>query len=436
MLQFGTDGVRAEALTQLTPAFVRTLGSAASRVLEGDTIIVGRDTRESGPELQRAFTEGCAREGVTVRDIGVVPTPAVAWLCAADGLPGAMLSASHNPWQDNGVKLFSAGGRKLSDADQDVIQSLLNSDGLLEHDSSAVTASESGSIDRYLDAVVASVDGRGFDGRRVVLDSANGSASATAETIFRRLGSEVISLADKPDGRNINAGVGSTHPEFLQAAVLEHGAVAGFAFDGDADRIAAVGADGVVIDGDRIIAMSAIDRRDRGALAENTVVITVMANLGFRVAMDQEGIAMVETPVGDRYVLEALDSGGFSLGGEQSGHVIHRDLATTGDGVLTAVQLLDAAIRRDVDLGEWARTVMTRYPQVLENVKMAAKIPDLSGRLAKAVAVEEAALGDSGRVLIRESGTEPVVRVMVEAAEATMAAESAARLVAEVRTLA
>lgn len=436
MLQFGTDGVRAEALTQLTPAFVRTLGSAASRVLEGDTIIVGRDTRESGPELQRAFTEGCAREGVTVRDIGVVPTPAVAWLCAADGLPGAMLSASHNPWQDNGVKLFSAGGRKLSDADQDVIQSLLSSDGLLEHDLSAVTASESGSIDRYLDAVVASVDGRGFDGRRVVLDSANGSASATAETIFRRLGSEVISLADKPDGRNINAGVGSTHPEFLQAAVLEHGAVAGFAFDGDADRIAAVGADGVVIDGDRIIAMSAIDRRDRGALAENTVVITVMANLGFRVAMDREGIAMVETPVGDRYVLEALDSGGFSLGGEQSGHVIHRDLATTGDGVLTAVQLLDAAIRRDVDLGEWARTVMTRYPQVLENVKMAAKIPDLSGRLAKAVAVEEAALGDSGRVLIRESGTEPVVRVMVEAAEATMAAESAARLVAAVRTLA
>ncbi len=436
MLQFGTDGVRAEALTQLTPAFVRTLGSAASRVLEGDMIIVGRDTRESGPELQRAFAEGCAREGVAVRDIGVVPTPAVAWLCAADGLPGAMLSASHNPWKDNGVKLFSAGGRKLSDADQDIIQSLLNRDGLLEQDLSVETASESGSIDRYLDAVVASVEGRGFAGRTVVLDSANGSASTTAETIFRRLGADVISLADEPDGRNINAGVGSTHPEFLKAAVLEHGAVAGFAFDGDADRIAAVGADGVVIDGDRIIAMSAIDRRDRHALAENTVVITVMANLGFRVAMDREGIEMVETPVGDRYVLEALDSGGFSLGGEQSGHVIHRDLATTGDGVLTAVQLFDAAIRRDVDLGEWARTVMTRYPQVLENVRMAAKIPDLSSRLAEAVATEEAVLGDSGRVLIRESGTEPVVRVMVEAAEATIAAESAARLVAEVRTLA
>lgn len=436
MLRFGTDGVRAEALTQLTPAFVRTLGSAASRVLAGTEIIVGRDTRESGPELQQAFAEGCAAEGVSVRDLGVVPTPAVAWLCAADGHAGAMLSASHNPWQDNGVKLFAAGGRKLSDTDQDVIQSLLDDEGDRALDPIALSTVEFGSIDRYLDAVVDSVDGRSFEGQRVVLDSANGSASTTAATIFQRLGASVISLADQPDGRNINAGVGSTHPEFLQAAVREHGAVAGFAFDGDADRIAAVGADGEIIDGDRIIAMSALDRRDRGTLAKNTVVITVMANLGFRVAMEAEGIDMVETPVGDRYVLEALDVGGYSLGGEQSGHVIHRDLATTGDGVLTAVQLLDAAIRRDVDLGEWAASVMTRYPQVLENVRMAAKIPDLADRLAEAVAAEEAALGSSGRVLIRESGTEPLVRVMVEAAEAEIAAGSASRLVAEVLKLA
>lgn len=436
MLRFGTDGVRAEALTQLTPAFVRTLGSAASRVLAGTEIIVGRDTRESGPELQQAFAEGCAAEGVSVRDLGVVPTPAVAWLCAADGHAGAMLSASHNPWQDNGVKLFAAGGRKLSDTDQDVIQSLLDDEGDRTLDPIAQLTVETGSIDRYLDAVVDSVDGRSFEGQKVVLDSANGSASTTAATIFQRLGASVVSLADQPDGRNINAGVGSTHPEFLQAAVREHGAVAGFAFDGDADRIAAVGADGEIIDGDRIIAMSALDRRDRGTLAKNTVVITVMANLGFRVAMDAEGIDMVETPVGDRYVLEALDVGGYSLGGEQSGHVIHRDLATTGDGVLTAVQLLDAAIRRDVDLGEWAASVMTRYPQVLENVRMAAKIPDLADRLAEAVAAEEATLGSSGRVLIRESGTEPLVRVMVEAAEAEIAAGSASRLVAEVLKLA
>ncbi len=436
MLRFGTDGVRAEALTQLTPAFVRTLGSAASRVLARSEIIVGRDTRESGPELQRAFAEGCAAQGVLVRDLGVVPTPAVAWLCAADGLPGAMLSASHNPWQDNGVKLFAAGGLKLSDTDQDVIQSMLDQEGGLEVGSGLEPTIESGSIDRYTDAVVDSVEGRRFDGRTVVLDSANGSASTTAATVFQRLGATVVSLADQPDGRNINAGVGSTHPEFLQAAVREHGAVAGFAFDGDADRIAAVGADGEIIDGDRIIAMSALDRRDRGALAKNTVVITVMANLGFRVAMEAEGIDMVETPVGDRYVLEALDAGGFTLGGEQSGHVIHRDLATTGDGVLTAVQLFDASIRRGVDLGKWAASVMTRYPQVLENVRMAAKIPDLSSHLAQAVSAEEARLGSSGRVLIRESGTEPVVRVMVEAAEADIAAESAARLVAEVMKLA
>jgi phosphoglucosamine mutase len=246
----------------------------------------------------------------------------------------------------------------------------------------------------------------------------------------------VVSLADQPDGRNINDGVGSTHPEFLQAAVREYNGDVGFAFDGDADRIAAVGADGRLIDGDRIIAMSALDRRDRGALAGNTVVITVMANLGFRRAMNDAGIEMVETPVGDRYVLEALDVGGYSLGGEQSGHVIHRDLATTGDGVLTAVQLLDAAIRRDVDLGEWAASVMTRYPQVLENVRMAAKIPDLAERLAGAVAAEESILGTNGRVLIRESGTEPVVRVMVEAADAKQAAESTRRLVDVVTRLA
>ena len=229
--------------------------------------------------------------------------------------------------------------------------------------------------------------------------------------------------------------MGSTHPEFLQQAVLKHGASVGFAFDGDADRVAAVGSDGEVIDGDRIIAMTALDRRDTGRLANNTVVITVMANLGFRVAMEAENIGMVETPVGDRYVLEALDADGYSLGGEQSGHVIHRDLATTGDGVLTAVQLLDAAVRRNVDLGEWAGSVMTRYPQILENVRMNHKIPDLVDRLTPAIAAEEEALGADGRVLIRESGTEPVVRVMVEAADQSVAQASVDRLVAAVAAL-
>ena len=292
-----------------------------------------------------------------------------------------------------------------------------------------------GGIERYVDAVITSVEGRSFSGHKVVLDSANGSASTTAKVIFERLGAEVVSLADTPDGQNINSGVGSTHPEFLQAAVVEHGAAAGFAFDGDADRIAAVGSDGVLIDGDRIIAMSALDRRERNALANGTVVITVMANLGFRRAMDSYGIQMVETPVGDRYVLEALDAGGHSLGGEQSGHVIHRDLATTGDGVLTAVQLFDATLRRNVDMGEWAAQVMDRLPQVLLNVRTAEKIPDLASKLAEAVSAEEQMLGDGGRVLIRESGTEPVVRVMVEAETAELATKSAERLVAAVEAL-
>ena len=424
-LRFGTDGVRAPALTVLTPEYVRALGAVAARVLGGPSLLIGRDTRESGPRLQDAFAQGCATEGVSVIDLGVVPTPAVAHLSAADQLPGAMLSASHNPWQDNGVKLFAPGGKKLSDADQDVIQAQLDDIATLE-DQGVDAVVTKGSIETYVDAVVGSIDGRTFGGSVIVLDSANGSASTTAKRIFERLGATVVSLADNPDGRNINDGVGSTHPEFLQAAVIEHGADAGFAFDGDADRIAAVGRDGTVIDGDRIIALTALDRRDRGVLIDDTIVITVMANLGFRVAMEAEGIAMVETPVGDRYVLEALDAGGFVLGGEQSGHVIHRDLATTGDGVLTAVQLLDAAVRRDVDLGEWAAGVMTRYPQVLENVRMEAKIPDLVDRLGPAIAQEEALLGEQGRVLIRESDIEPLVRVMVEATGTQVAEESAA----------
>ena len=432
-LRFGTDGVRAEAFTVLTTEYVRALGAAAAEVLDGESFLVGRDTRESGPELLRAFAQGCASKGVSVIDLGVVPTPAVAHMSDVLQLPAAMLSASHNPWQDNGIKLFSAGGRKLSDADQDVIQAELDGTPSLADTDEEPEFAEA-TITPYVNAVIDSIEGR-FDGVRVVLDCANGSASATAAMIFERLGADVVCLADQPDGRNINAGVGSTHPEFLQQAVREHGASVGFAFDGDADRVAAVGADGEVIDGDRIIAMTALDRRDTGRLAHDTVVITVMANLGFRVAMEAENLAMVETPVGDRYVLEALDAGGYTLGGEQSGHVIHRDLATTGDGVLTAVQLLDASVRRGIDLGEWAASVMTRYPQILENVRTDAKIPNLLKRLAPAIDAEETALGKDGRVLIRESGTEPVVRVMVESAQQSDAEASVQRLVEAVREL-
>lgn len=432
-LRFGTDGVRAEAFTVLTTGYVRALGAAAARFLDGDTFLIGRDTRESGPQLQRAFAQGCALYGVTAIDLGVTPTPAVAYESARLHFPGAMLSASHNPWHDNGVKLFAPGGLKLNDEDQDVIQRFLDENDDADDPGEDAPVHE-GSTDAYIEAVIASSGSR-FDGLRVVLDSANGSASTTAARIFASLGADVVSLADDPDGRNINAGVGSTHPAFLQKAVRKHEAQVGFAFDGDADRIIAVGADGSLIDGDRIIAMTALDRHANGRLAADTVVITVMANLGFRRAMDAAGINMVETPVGDRYVLEALDAGGYSLGGEQSGHVIHRDMATTGDGVLTAVQLLDAAVRRSVDIGEWAARVMTRYPQVLENVRMDEKLPDLIDRLEPAISKEERALGSNGRVLIRESGTEPVVRVMVEAADEQDATASAARLVDAVHAL-
>lgn len=432
-LRFGTDGVRGEAVAVLTEEYVRAVGAAAAQVLGGDVIVVGRDTRESGPVLQRAFAEGCAHAGMAVIDLGVAPTPAVAWLSHADDVPGAVLSASHNPWSDNGIKLFALGGRKLRDEDQDSIQALLDNSPSLGSIEPKVSE---GSIERYIDAVVGSIDGRNLSGTRVVLDCANGAATTTAGRIFERLGAEVVTIATSPNGRNINDGVGSNHPEHLGAAVREFGASVGFAFDGDADRLIACGRNGTTIDGDRIMAMAAIDRRDTGRLVENTVVITVMANLGFRLAMSDHGISLVETPVGDRHVLEALDAGGYSLGGEQSGHIIHRDMATTGDGVLCAVQLLDAAICRGVDVGAWAASVMTGYPQVLENVQISRTIPDVEELLAEAIASEEAELGDTGRVLVRPSGTEPLIRVMVEAADFDRARDSAGRLVEAVHGLA
>ncbi len=432
-LRFGTDGVRARAFDVLTEDFVRALGAASARVLEGDQFLIGRDSRESGPALQQAFSEGCASEGVAIVDLGLAPTPAVAWAARTHDLPAAVLSASHNPWPDNGVKLFEPGGLKLSDDDQHRIQDLLATD--LQPIPAEVDV-RIGSIDGYIDDVVDSLDGRGFSGQRVVLDCANGAATATAAHVFRRLDAEVVAIADEPDGRNINEGVGSTYPGALTAAVLEHRAGVGFSFDGDADRVMACGSDGRIINGDQILAMGAIDRRDHGQLPANTLVTTVMANLGLRRAMEAEGINIVETAVGDRNVLEALDAGGFSLGGEQSGHIIHRDLATTGDGVLTAVHLLDASIRRGVDLGEWAASVMTRYPQVLHNIRVDAPIPDLDRALATAVAAEEAALGADGRVLVRASGTEPLIRVMVEAAAADVAEATAQRLGAAVEAIA
>ena len=438
-LTFGTDGVRGRAHDELTVEFVRALGGAAAAVLGGDRFLVGRDTRESGPALATALVEGLAGHGCSVVDLGVVPTPAVAWLAAADSLPAAMISASHNPFGDNGVKLFAAGGTKLSDEVQERVQHELERLLLAGPTSSTspvpVVDDGSGLVGRWQDAVVGSLEGRTLAGLSVVIDCANGSASAVAEPVLRRLGASVHVLHAGPDGRNINHGCGSTHPEDLQTAVVERSADAGLAFDGDADRVLAVDAAGTLVDGDEIIAVCALDRHGRGRLANDEVVVTVMANLGFRLAMAAAGIGVVETAVGDRYVLEALEARGAELGGEQSGHVVFRDLATTGDGLLTGVQLLDVMVRTGRTLSDLAASAMTRLPQVLVNVRVAAPIARLEEGLAPDLAAVRAELGERGRVLVRPSGTEPLVRVMVEADDRSTAQGAAERLAAAVARL-
>ena len=432
--RFGTDGVRASA-DELTDAFVAALGRAAAKVLGGsDGFLIGRDTRLSGPRLELALASGMAAAGADPQSLGVVPTPAVAWASAARDVPGAVISASHNPWSDNGIKFFAAGGRKLADDVEQELESVL--DELLAAappvtllDSVAPTAPPGG--DAWLDAVVASLDGRRLDGLRVVIDCANGASSAFAGSGLRRLGAEVDVLHADPDGRNINDRCGSTHPEDLQQAVVAAGATVGLAFDGDADRVLAVDETGRLIDGDHLIALFAADLRDRGHLRHDQVVVTVMTNLGFRLAMAERGIDVVETGVGDRQVLAALEQTGGSLGGEQSGHVVFADLATTGDGLLSGVQLLDLLVRSSAPLSQLADGVMTQLPQVLVNVRVEARRADIAEAMADEIAAEEAALGGKGRVLVRPSGTEPLVRVMVEA-ERQETAEAVARRLAEV----
>ena len=421
-LRFGTDGVRGVANLDLTPELVTAFGRAAARVLGGDEFVIGRDTRVSGPMLEVALAAGLASEGVTVSTLGVVPTPAVAWTAAHHGVAGAMISASHNKYPDKGVKLFAAGGRKLRDDVEEQLEAEL--DRLVHHGNETSTAPTGDAVGtiiaapehllEYADSVAESIEGRTLDGLRVVIDCANGSATTIAPHVLRRLGADVEVIHADPNGTNINEACGSTHPEALQKVVVDHGADVGLAFDGDADRVLAVDAAGQLVDGDQIIAITALDLRDRARLRHDTVVVTVMTNLGFRRAMAEHGVTIEETAVGDRFVLDAIDAGDYSLGGEQSGHVIFADLATTGDGLLTGVQLLDVLRRADRPLHDLA-AVMTHYPQVLRNVRISADVLDLDGRLAPDVQVALERLGDDGRVLIRRSGTEPLVRVMVEA---------------------
>ncbi|MBV8385252.1 MAG: phosphoglucosamine mutase [Acidimicrobiia bacterium] len=427
-LKFGTDGVRGVANVELTPELVRALGRAAARVL-GGPFVIGRDTRLSGPMLEGALAAGLASEGADVALLGVAPTPAVAWRSAADAMSAAVISASHNPYADNGIKFFVAGGRKLSDETEERLETELNVILAGPPASESVgKVTEAGDDDRYAQALVATLEGRTLDGLHVVVDCANGAGYRVAPDVLRRLGARVDVLSDDPDGTNINAGCGSTHPELLQKTVVERGADAGLALDGDADRVLAVDHRGELVDGDQIIALCALDLRERNRLRDDTVVVTVMTNLGFRQAMEAHGVRVVETAVGDRYVLEALEEGGWSLGGEQSGHVIFRSMATTGDGTLTAVQVLDVMARTGRRLADLA-SVMKRLPQVLRNVRVADRegLEGADGFWSEVRAVESD-LGQGGRVLVRPSGTEPVVRVMVEAPTADKAEAATDRL--------
>ena len=440
-LTFGTDGVRGVANAELTPELVLALGRAAARVLGDGPWVIGRDTRRSGSMLQAALASGLASEGASVLDVGVAPTPAIAHLSASRSQPGAVVSASHNPFPDNGIKFFAAGGRKLSDEVEerleaelrDIVGGTASRDAKVAGDVGAIT-SDAAAVDAYERHLIDALDGRTLEGLHLVVDCANGAASPYAGEIFRRAGAEVTILHAQPDGTNINHGCGSTHPERLQEALrATPTASLGLALDGDADRVLAVTQTGELVDGDVILALTAKDLRDRGRLAGDTLVVTVMSNLGLRLAMAAEGIKVVETAVGDRYVLEALEDGGLSLGGEQSGHVIFRDLATTGDGMLTGLLLADLVARSGVAFEELAARAMTRLPQVLRNVRVSRRDAiDEHPSVHAAVEAVERRLGGEGRVLLRASGTEPVIRVMVEAPSAEEAERSVDEIVAAV----
>ncbi|MDA8343143.1 MAG: phosphoglucosamine mutase [Actinomycetota bacterium] len=436
---FGTDGVRGVANAELTPELVLALGRAASVVFPAPAFVVGRDTRRSGPMLQAALAAGIASEGADVLDAGVLPTPAIAWLAWRDGLPGAVVSASHNPFADNGVKLFGPGGTKLDHGAEAAVEAELAR--LLDPGAPPRRRPEGpavgrvvevpGAADDYVDHLVTSVGPGSLAGLSVVVDCANGAASGVAARAFSGAGATVATIGCDPDGDNINDGCGSTDPARLGAAVTEHGADLGLALDGDADRLVAVDHTGTTVDGDQLLALFAIDLAGRGGLVGNAVVVTVMTNLGFRLAMAERGIGVHETPVGDRHVLAALEEGGLVLGGEQSGHIVFRDRATTGDGLLTGLVLAELVRRSGRPLAALVDGLVERVPQVLVNVAVPdARLLEGCGAVWSAVAEEEDRLGDQGRVLLRPSGTEPVVRVMVEAHGDGVAAEVAGRLAA------
>ncbi len=429
-LRFGTDGVRGRALTELTTDYVGSLGRAAAEVLGRGEWLIGRDTRESGPALEQALVDGLHAGGADVTRLGVLPTPALAYLSLRHVAPAAMITASHNAYTDNGVKIFAAGGLKLTD---DVERAIEKSMMPLPPESSRSGTVQAAELGVYLDFLVESTSAAdSLDGMRIVIDCANGAMYEAAPRAAKLLGAEVVVINAEPNGRNINDRCGATHPASLSATVVAHHADLGLAFDGDGDRVIAVDHLGNIVDGDRMIALAALQLRDEGQLTNNAVVVTVMSNLGFHKAMAAAGIDVITTPVGDRAVLEALDAGNYAIGGEQSGHIIYRHLTTTGDGLLAGLRLAAHAHRNGLKLADLAGDVMTSYPQVLVNVKVADRHPQVAAELGDEIAAADALLHGEGRILVRPSGTEPLIRVMVEAATLSLAQTTADELAAVV----
>ncbi len=417
MLEFGTDGVRGRANSELSVEFALRLGQSVARTVSGSTFVVGRDTRASGSMLQAAFAAGLCSRGASVLDVGVIPSPGVAYLCSRLGLPGAVISASHNPYFDNGIKVLGPAGTKLSpDAEAAIEAGIAVDDGDADETVGTITDSRRLGEDYFGHLARIGLVGR-LDGMKIVVDTGNGAASSFARRVYSGYGATVVVINDTPDGTNINLNAGSTHLDAVIEAVRKEGADLGLAFDGDADRVLAVDEKGAVVDGDFIMAILAEFLEGRGLLANRAIAVTVMSNLGLRLSLEERGIGLIQTDVGDRNVFEAMRSHGLSLGGEQSGHIILSDLAGTGDGMLTGLILAGAIRSSGLPASLMAGAAMQRFPQVLKNVPCSGDARSVmeAAPVAEAIGRTRDTLGAQGRVLVRPSGTEPVIRVMVEA---------------------
>ena len=425
-LIFGTDGIRGRVGRDIDEIKVLSLGIASSKYLNTKKIFLGRDTRESSLGLAKALKEGLTRGGLEVVSLGIAPTPEIAHKAKVENGGGAVISASHNSWVDNGVKLFGSGGLKISDSVQDLIQIDWENEQQKKHVVGELDL-EDENDERWIKSVISSAKPGCFSGLKIVLDCANGATVNKASVIFQELGATVVEVGSNPDGRNINDNCGSNNPENLREKVLSSSAHIGFAFDGDGDRVIAASSDGSILDGDYLLFICSEDRFDRGLLKNSSVVITPMANLGMREAFYNLGIPLHEVSVGDRNILQALEENNWLIGGEQSGHIIFRDLSTTGDGVLTSVQTLLALLRKHRSSVE-ASTVFSKVPQVLINVFVENDAEKIVEEIKDEVNVASMELGKGGRVLVRPSGTEPLVRVMVETRDSALASSIAEHL--------